>query len=200
MKIIIIGASGTIGKAVVKALEDRHTIITAGRNSGDEKVDITDIKSVEKMYKSIGAFDAVICAAGNVYVGPLMSMTPENYQLGLNDKLMGQVNLVMAGLSFINDAGSFTLTSGILSHDPVRFGSSASMVNSALDGFVIGAAIELPRDIRINAVSPTILQESLSTYREYFYGFEPVSAARVAQAYTKSVEGAQTGQVYRAGW
>lgn len=200
MKIILIGASGTIGKAVTKELEDRHTIITAGRNSGDVKVDICDSKSVEAMYKTTGAIDAVVCVAGNVHFGPLMSMTPDNYFVGLNDKLMGQVNLVMAGLSYLNDNGSFTLTSGILSDDPIRFGSSAAMVNGAINGFVRGAAIELPRGIRINVVSPTILAESMPKFDEYFRGFESVPASRVALAYSKSVEGAQTGRVIRVGW
>jgi NAD(P)-dependent dehydrogenase (short-subunit alcohol dehydrogenase family) len=112
---------------------------------------------------------------------------------------MGQVNLVTVGLIFLNLQGSFTLTSGILSHDPIRFGSSASMVNAAIDGFVKSAAIEMPRGIRINAVSPTVLQESMKQYGDYFSGFEPVPAATVALAYCKSVEGAQTGQVYSVG-
>jgi hypothetical protein len=36
----------------------------------------------------------------------------------------------------------------------------------------------------------------MQTYGEYFHGFEPVATARVALAYSKSVEGLQTGQIY----
>jgi NAD(P)-dependent dehydrogenase (short-subunit alcohol dehydrogenase family) len=196
MKIIVVGGTGTIGKAVVKELAKRHTIMVAGFSHGDIKVDIKDIKSIETMYKSIGKFDAVVSTVGKVHFGDFTEMTPEHYFIGLNDKLMGQVNLVLTGLKYINDAGSFTLTSGILSQDPVRFGSSASMVNGAIDSFTIASAIEMPRAIRINSISPTIVTESMEAYGDYFHGFEPASAARVALAYSKSVEGNQTGQVY----
>lgn len=196
MKILIIGGSGTIGEAVANELSPRHEIIIAARTHGTLKVDIEDLESIKKMYQAVGKLDAVISTTGQVHFGPLTEMTHEQYRIGLNSKLMGQVQLVLSGLNTLNDGGSFTLTSGILNRDPIRYGSSASMVNSALEGFVTGAAIEMPRGIRINVVSPTVLQESMTTYGEYFRGFQPVPAATVALAYSKSVEGAQTGKVY----
>lgn len=197
MKIIVVGGTGTIGKAVVNVLSQRHDIITVGHKSGDVQADIHDVTSIEKMYKTIGEFDAVVSTTGNLHFGPLDQFTPELYEIGLKSKLMGQVNLVLIGQKYIKNNGSFTLTSGILSDDPIRFGTSAGMVNAALDGFVRSVAIELPKNLRINAVSPTILTESLPQYGDYFHGYESVSASRVALAYSKSVEGAQTGQVYK---
>ncbi len=199
MKIIVVGGTGTIGKAVVAELAKRHTVIVAGYTHGDVKVDIKDMKSIEQMYKSTKQFDAVVSTVGKVHFGDFAEMTPDHYFIGLNDKLMGQVNLVLAGLAYIADKGSFTLTSGILSHDPIRYGTSASMVNGAIDSFAKAAAIEMPRGIRINAISPTVLTESMGDYGDYFHGFEPAPAARVALAYSKSVEGLQTGQVYNIG-
>lgn len=196
MKILLIGANGTIGQAITQELAPRHDIITAGRNSGDVRVDLKDFASVQAMYAQVGAIDAVISAAGNVHFGALADMTPELMGIGLADKLMGQINLVLAGQHVLNDGGSFTLTSGILSHDPIVYGSSASMVNAGIDGFVISAAIELSRGLRINAVSPSVLTESLGSYGPFFRGFESVAAAKVARAFSKSVEGKQTGQVY----
>lgn len=196
MKIIVVGGTGTIGKAVVKELSQRHSVVVAGHTHGDINVDMTDTKSIEAMYKAAGKFDAVIATTGKVHFGALPEMTAEHYQIGLQSKLMGQINLVLIGLQHINDAGSFTLTSGILNHDPIRSGSSAAMVNGALDGFVTSAAIEMPRNIRINVVSPTVLTESMDKYAPYFRGFKSVDAARVALAYSKSAEGAQTGKIY----
>ncbi|WP_028453965.1 short chain dehydrogenase [Chitinilyticum litopenaei] len=197
MDILLIGANGTIGKAVATELGQRHRVISAGGNSGDEHVDLTDLASVEALFARVGPVDAVAIAAGNLHFGPLAEFTPEQYAIGLNDKLMGQVNVVLAGQKVLRDGGSFTLISGVLSDDPITYGSSASMVNAALEGFARSAAIELPRGLRINVVSPTVLTESLEGYGPYFRGFESVPAARVALAYSKSVEGAQTGQVYR---
>jgi NAD(P)-dependent dehydrogenase (short-subunit alcohol dehydrogenase family) len=196
MKILIVGANGTIGKAVAAELSARHEIVTAGRSSGTFQVNTADPKSVRELFSALGKLDAVVCAAGNVQFGPLEAMTAEQFDVGLRDKLMGQVNLVLAGREFVNPGGSFTLIAGTLAEDPIRFGSSASMVNGALESFVRAAAIELP-DHRINAVSPSVIAESMDAYGAYFRGYEAVPAKRVALAYSRSVEGAQTGQIYR---
>lgn len=196
MRILLVGASGTIGQAVVRELGERHEIVTAGSQSGDLRLDITDSASIRAALRQAGSFDALVATVGKVKFAPLADMTEAEYAIGLRDKLMGQVNLVLLGRELIADGGSFTLTSGVLSHDPIRFGSSASMVNGAIDAFVRAAAIELPRGLRINAVSPGVLVESLPAYGPFFRGHEAVPAARVALAYAKSVEGARTGQVF----
>ncbi len=197
MKIILIGANGTIGQAIERELGERHQIIRVGRSSGDFQVDISDTASIRRLFEQVGPFDALISAAGNAHFGALEELGEQEFAVGLNDKLMGQVNLVLIGREFANDGASFTLTSGILSEDPIRYGVAVSTVNAAVDAFARAAAIELPRGMRINSVSPTIVQESLPSYGPYFRGFKAVPTATVALAYAKSAEGLQTGQVYR---
>ena len=196
MRIVVVGGTATIGSAVAAALGDRHEIVTVGRRSGQHQVDITDSGSIRALFETVGRFDALVAAAGKGHFGDLAAMTETEMAVGLKDKLMGQVNLVLIGRDYANDGGSFTLTSGVLSHDPIRYGASASMVNGALDCFARAAAIELPRGLRINVVSPGVIVESMGLFGEYFHGHEPVPVARVALAYLKSVEGRQTGQVY----
>jgi len=200
MKIIVVGGTGTVGKAVVRELGKRHHIVVVSHRHGDIQLDILDKNSIQKMYQAVGPYDALISTVGKVHFGKFSEMVEKDYYVGIQDKLMGQVNLVLMGLETMNDGGSFTLTSGILNVDPIRLGVSAAMINGAIDGFVKGAAIEMPRGIRINSVSPTLLEESFETYGQYFQGFETVSAQRVALAYSKSAEGAQTGQVYKVGY
>ncbi|KAA5844015.1 short chain dehydrogenase [Pseudomonas chlororaphis] len=199
MKILLIGANGTIGSAVDKELSQRHEIIRIGRNSGDFQVDISDSASIRALFEQTGTFDALICAAGNVTFAPLGEMSAQHFALGLQDKLMGQVNLLLIGREFANDGASFTFTSGILNRDPIRSGASAALVNGAIDGFVRAAAIELPRGLRVNSVSPTVLEEAMDSYAPYFRGYKPISGADVALAYAKSVEGLQTGQTFIVG-
>jgi NAD(P)-dependent dehydrogenase (short-subunit alcohol dehydrogenase family) len=199
MRILVVGANGTVGQAAVKELSRRHEIVKAGRSSGDVTVDLMKEDSVRAMYAKVGKLDAVICCAGHVHFGPVSAMTPEQFRKGLDDKLMGQVNLVLLGQPHVNDGGSFTLTSGVLDRDPVRQGANAAAVNGAIGAFVKGAAIEMPRGIRINAVSPGLLEESAQKYDGFFPGHEPVSSARVGLAYAKSVDGALTGQVFAVG-
>jgi NAD(P)-dependent dehydrogenase (short-subunit alcohol dehydrogenase family) len=196
MKIVVVGATGTIGKFVVAALQERHEIVKVGNRGGDHQVDITDSNSIRALFKKIGRFDALVSTTGKVHFGDFAALSEKEMQIGLQSKIMGQVNLVLIGRDHVNDHGSFTLTSGLLNHDPIRYGAAASLVNGALDGFVIGAAIELPRGLRLNVVSPGVLVESLPVFGDYFRGFEAVPGKRVAQAYVKSVEGLQTGKVY----
>ncbi len=197
MKVLIVGASGTIGRAVAVELGRRHDIIAAGRSSGDVRIDITHPASMVAAFKKVGRIDAVVSTAGHVKFAPFVDMRGEDYEIGNRDKLMGQVNLVLIGRESVADGGSFTLTTGVLDSDPIRGGSSASLVNGAVNAFVMAAAIEMPRGLRINAVSPGLIQEAAEAFAPFFRGFEMVPAARAALAYSKSVEGSQTGRVYR---
>ena len=196
-KVIVIGASGTIGKGIVEQLGLRHEVITVGRNSGQFQVKIEDPASVDALFRQVGKVDGVVVAAGELHFGPLAEMTAEQFQIGLNSKLMGQVNVALAAQKYLNDGGSITLTSGSVSDNPIRFGANASTVNRAVDGFVTGAALEMPRGLRINVISPTLVDESVAAYGPYFYGMETVPVKRVALAYSRSVEGAENGKTYR---
>src|SRR5882757_959768 len=131
MRIILIGASGTLGRAVSAELSPRHEIVAVGRTSGEFQSDMRELQSLKSVLQRIGKVDAIVCTAGSVHFGPWAEMTPEKFDIGLRDKLMGQVNTVLAGQEFLNDRGSFTLTSGILSEDPIQYGAAASLVNGA---------------------------------------------------------------------
>lgn len=199
MRILLVGASGTVGQAACDVLSRRHDIVKAGRTSGDVTADLMNEDQVRAMYARVGKVDAVVACAGHVHFGPVATMTPGQFRKGLDDKLMGQVNLVLLGMAHVNDGGSFTLTSGVLDRDPVRQGANAAAVNGAIGAFVRAAAVDMPRGIRINAVSPGLLEESVHKYEGFFPGHEPVSSARVGLAFVKSVEGGLTGQVFAAG-
>lgn len=195
MKIILVGANGAVGQTAVNAFGNRHEIIAVGRTSGDIQIDIEDLDSVRSMYKQVGKVDAVVSAVGHGHFGAVADMSSEQFMKGINHKVLPQVNLVLLGIEQMNDGGSFTLTSGILNRDPISGGSCAAAANGAIDGFVTAAAVDMPRGIRINAVSPGLLQVSVDRYDGFFPGHEPVSSERVGLAFCKSVEGAITGQV-----
>lgn len=197
MKIAVIGATGTIGKAVVKELSARHEPISIGKTRGQYHVDITSSESIRALFTELGKVDAIVSTTGNLHFGPLAEMTAEQFRIGLHDKLLGQIDVALIGQHYLSDGGSITLTSGIVSDEPILGGVNATTVNAALEGFVRAAAVELPRSIRINVVNPSVVQESLEVYGPFFRGFEAVPASRVALAYSRSVEGPQTGRVYR---
>lgn len=196
-KVLIVGATGTIGRAVTQALESTHEVVRAGKIRGDHQVDITNSNSIRALFDRVGRVDAIVSTTGNVHFGSVPEMTAEQFSIGLNDKLLGQINLALIGQHHLRDGGSITLTSGIVGHEPIRMGSNASTITGALEAFAPAAAIELQRGLRINVVCPSVLTESLDVYGPFFPGFESVSAQRVAQAYVRSIDGAHTGRVYR---
>lgn len=160
MKIVIVGATGTMGKHLASAFEKDHEIVRVGKESGDILADITSTESIENLFKQIGSFDALISTAGPTYVGPWKNMTDKEFRKGIEGKLMGQVNLVLIGQHYINPKGSFTLITGALTHEPVLNFANASAANGAVEAFVRAAAIELENGVRINAVSPTVIEDS----------------------------------------
>ena len=193
MKILLVGATGTLGRAVLEVLRERgHEVVTASRKGSDHTVDILDPDSIGALYREVGPVDALACAAGPVPWLPVAELSHRNVLDGLAGKVVSQVELVRQGQATV--AGSFTLITGVTARDPLRTGSIASLANGAVEAFVRAAAIEL--DQRINAVSPTVFTESVEHYGDLFAGIEPVPVRRAALAYVRSIEGHQTGQVY----
>lgn len=196
MKIVIIGAAGTIGQAVIERMGSDHEIIRAGRNGADVSVDMGSPESIESMFKHIDRVDAIVVAAGGAAFKPLRELTPADNDTAIESKLKGQVNTVLIGQHYLTDNGSFTLTTGIMVDDPIACGASASMANGGVETFVRNASFELERGLRLNSVNPSVLDESWPKYGKLFPGFETVSSKRVGMAYQKSIEGCQSGQIF----
>jgi NAD(P)-dependent dehydrogenase (short-subunit alcohol dehydrogenase family) len=193
MRILIVGATGTIGRPLVAALQGKHELVLASKQQAHEKVDIADPASIRALYKRVGKLDAVVSASGEAKFAPLAALTDEDFAFSMRSKLMGQVNLIRYGFGSVNDGGSFTVTSGTLAREPMVGGAVASLIHGALDSFTRAAALEAPRAIRVNVVSPPWVTETLIALK-----MDPsigMPAAEVARAYVESIEGKQTGAV-----
>ena len=197
MKIVIVGASGTMGQYLANVLEkENHEVIRASRSSEEVQVDTTSTQSIEEMFARIGTFDALISTAGETFVGPWKNLNDQTFKKGIEGKMMGQINLVLIGQHYINPKGSFTLITGALTHEPQINFANASAANGAVEGFVKAAAIELPNGIRINAVSPTVIENS-PQYFPYFPGEMPTTMKQLEFGFKKSLFGAVTGHIIK---
>lgn len=195
MKILLVGASGTIGKTVTKQLAINHEIIAAGYSDGDVTVDLSNTESIQNMFEQVGQVDAIISTAGVANFGAFEQLPDEEYQLALKNKLMGQVNLVRLGQGYVNDRGSITLTSGVLSREPMQGSVAVSMVNGALESFVKAAALEVD-NFRLNVVSPIFVKETMA-----MMGMDTedgLSADDTAKAYIAAVTGSMHGMTLDA--
>ncbi len=197
MKIVVVGATGTIGSAVVRLLKQRHQVIAVSRSSGDYLANITEKASIETTLGAIGKVNAIISAVGSAVFKPFAALTDSDFEISLHDKLMGQVNIVRAGARYILPGGSITLTSGTLAQDPIPGSAAVSLVNAGLEGFGRAAAIELQSaEVRVNVVSPPWIRETLVALN-----MDPSSgmpADEVAKVYAQSVESSATGTVINA--
>jgi NAD(P)-dependent dehydrogenase (short-subunit alcohol dehydrogenase family) len=197
MRVLVIGATGTIGRAVVAALEGRHEVVPVSLHKAAVTVDMASPESITAMYQRVGPVDAVVSAAGQAKFAPFADLTDADFAFSVANKLMGQVNLVRLGFPSVREKGSFTLTSGILARIPMVGSGAISLVNAAIEGFARAAALEAPRGIRVNVVSPPWVTETLQAL-----GMDPargMPAATVARAYVQSVDGSQTGAVIEPG-
>ncbi|MFT0848658.1 short chain dehydrogenase [Actinomycetaceae bacterium L2_0104] len=194
MKILVVGARGNIGKVVVATLAARgHEVVPASR-SARVSVDITSAESIGAMFSAVGEVDGIVVATGTVPFKPLAELEREDYLAGFVSKTLGQIEIVRQGMDHVASGGSITLTSGVLAREPIATGAAAAMANGALESFVLTAAAEAPRGIRINAVSPNVLANS-PHFHPTFPGQRPVSDEEIGRSYVLSVEGIVTGRV-----
>lgn len=193
MRIVLIGATGVIGNAIVNELKD-HELIRVGFNNGDFQVNIEDRDSIKALFKEIGTVDAIISASGQIAFAPIQDLTHEQIKLTIDNKLMGQINLFQIGREYIREGGSITLSSGYLAQNPMTGGVAVSLVNAALDSFAKAAAFELGTSLRVNCVSPRFVKETMD-----MMGMDTttgISAADTAKAYKHALISSETGQAF----
>ncbi len=193
MKIIVIGSTGTIGAAVARALAGKHDVIGVSRKS-NPAIDIDDHASIAPLFAKVAKPDhVVVCCGGGAFGKKLVDLTDDDLAYSIRSKLLGQVNVIREAIKHISDGGSITVTTGVLAQNPMPGTSAISMINCGLEGFVRGAALDAPRGIRINAISPPWITETLIAFKMDPSG--GISADDSAKAYVASIEGNATGQV-----
>jgi NAD(P)-dependent dehydrogenase (short-subunit alcohol dehydrogenase family) len=198
MRILVVGASGTIGRSLCAALGQRHEIIAAGRSGQDVIVDITSADSIRQMYEAAGPIDACVCVAASGALDDFQTLTEAELLDNMRGKFFGQINLVLIGQHFLAEHGSFTLTTGIFADEAWAGVTGGAVISGGLHSFVLSAAIELKRGLRINAVSPTMVAASTEAYAHLFPGMEPVAMDRLVAAYVRCIEGRRSGEIIRA--
>jgi len=193
MKILLIGATGTIGHKVQERLAKQHEVIAVGYRDGNYTVDLSNKSSIQALFEQVGQVDAVISTTGLAAFAPYSELTDEQFQLGWDNKVMGQINLVRVGQAYLPEGGVVLLTSGLMAIEPIPGSVSVSAANGALNSFVKAAALELGSSLRVNAVSPIFVKETLE-----MMGMDSstgLSASDTAKAYQAGLEGTMTGEI-----
>ncbi|GAB3447330.1 short chain dehydrogenase [Actinophytocola sediminis] len=199
MRIIVVGGAGTIGRRLVPALRATgHEVVVAGRTSGEVHVDLTSHASIEAMYRAVPSVAGVVCIAAHGALDEFATLTTGALHENLRAKFYGQVDLVLTGQHHCADGASFTLTSGVFADQAWPHVTGGGVISGALHSFVLSAAIELPRGMRINVVSPTMIGDSVAAFGEHFPGMGSVPMDQLVEHYLRCVEGADSGEIIRA--
>jgi NAD(P)-dependent dehydrogenase (short-subunit alcohol dehydrogenase family) len=199
MRALVVGGTGMIGRRLVPLLQALgHDVVVAARNSGDVRVDLESHDSIEQMFRSVGPVDAVVAVAANGPLDEFDLLTVDDLQRNLRAKLFGQIDLVLTGRHHCADGASFILTSGIFADEAWPGVTGGAVISGGLHSFVLSASIELPRRMRINVISPTLVGETIEASDAHFPGMEPVLVDDLVEIYVDLVEGNMTGQIIRA--
>jgi NAD(P)-dependent dehydrogenase (short-subunit alcohol dehydrogenase family) len=198
VRILLVGGAGTIGRRLAPELAQKHDVITAGRNSGDVRVDITSARSIDAMYRRVSNLDAVVGIAASGALDDFSALTENELLNNMRGKFFGQANLVLIGQRYVNSGGSFTLTSGIFADEPASGVTGGSVVSGALHSFTRAAALELQGRFRVNVVSPTIVEDSADDFGHMFPDLSTISMSQLIEYYVDCIEGDETGRIVRA--
>lgn len=195
-KVLVIGATGFLGNAIVEQLSGQVNLVTAARSGADYQVDIADKNSLAKLFKAVGKVDAIICTAGIAHFKALTEMADQDWQFAISNKMMGQINIVREGADYINEGGSIVLTTGTLAQTPLPGSSIVSAVNAAVEGAIRAFSLELDH-LRINAVSPGWISETLSAMN--MDPTQGIPAKEIATAYLATIEASNSGDIVAVG-
>lgn len=195
-KLVIVGATGTIGKKLADSFSKEYEIIAVARTTKPHQMDMTSESSIRKFFHLIGQVDGLICVAGEAKWKPLQELTNEDFANAIASKLMGQINLVRTAVNYLHPTGSITLTSGILGDKPLLQTTAAATVNGGINSFVKAAALDI-QPIRINVVSSGVVEDTYEKYKSYFKETLPVLMKELVNAYKLSLEGDMSGKIIR---
>jgi NAD(P)-dependent dehydrogenase (short-subunit alcohol dehydrogenase family) len=164
--VVIIGGSSGMGLAIAKEAADAGGAVTiAGRSqskldeasraiAGDVTtyiVDLSDERSVMKLFQSIGSFDHLVVSGSSVKTGQLRELSLADARASMDSKFWGAY--MATRYAQIRPKGSITFFSGILSRRPSPGLASLAAINAAVEALGRALALELA-PIRVNVVSP----------------------------------------------
>ncbi|AJQ96600.1 short chain dehydrogenase [Gynuella sunshinyii] len=191
MKIVIIGATGTIGNAVCTRLTEHHHVIKASRSS-ELIVDLKQPETLHNIFDQHPDVDAILCTAGRSAFGQLDSLTDEEINLGIDNKLQGQIQLVRIARRKMKEGGVIVLTTGMLAQNPNPLSSMATMINRGIEGFVEAASLDMPNMQKLHAVSPPMAKETAEKL-----GWQGgIPAKEIAKLYEEALTSTHQGKIF----
>lgn len=171
-RVAIVGASSGIGKAIAqdvykqggepvlssRSAEALKTVAATVGGAPVVPVDMTDLSSVERWAENLPNIDHLVISASSAAHGAFADLEETAVRGMFDSKFFGPYRIAKAALGKINDGGSITFFSGVLSRRPGMNCSGLGAVNGAVESLCYGLALELGPRIRVNCVSPGMIR------------------------------------------
>lgn len=166
-KIIIIGGSKGIGKAITESLLSNHQVINVSRTPPDfqhENLSHHSCDILSDKLPSIETADGLIYCPGSINLKPFNRLSVEDFRTDFEINVIGAVKTIQAYTKALSqsDSASIVLFSTVATKLGMPFHASVATAKSAVEGLTKSVAADLAPKIRVNAIAPTITDTDLA--------------------------------------
>jgi 3-oxoacyl-[acyl-carrier protein] reductase len=166
-KIIIIGGSKGIGKAITESLLNEHKVINISRTSPDFQHSNLSHFSCDVLtdeLPQIEEADGLIYCPGSINLKPFNRLSIDDFKTDFEINVIGAVKCIQTYTKALStsDSASIVLFSTVATKLGMPFHASIATAKSAVEGLTKSVAADLAPKIRVNAIAPTITDTELA--------------------------------------
>ena len=167
-KILVIGGSKGIGKAIVASLIEKNNIINLSRTSpslAHENLTHYNCDILTDELPQLDAVDALIYCPGSINLKPISRLKLEDFRADFEINVVGAVKAIQHYLPLLKrgTTPSILLFSTVASKLGMPFHASVAAAKSGVEGLVKSLGAELAPTIRVNAIAPTVTDTDLAS-------------------------------------
>ena len=167
-KVLIIGGTKGIGRAIVSELIERHEVVCLSRNISEfthNNYKHVKFDVLNDEFPEIESLDTLIYCPGTINLKPISTLTLDDFRNDFELNVIGAVKAIKKYLNLLkkSENPSILLFSTVATKLGMPYHSSVSVSKSGIDGLVKTLGAELAPKIRINAIAPTITNTDLAS-------------------------------------
>jgi NAD(P)-dependent dehydrogenase (short-subunit alcohol dehydrogenase family) len=167
-KIVVIGGSKGIGKAIVKALIDENKVINISRSDTLEphqNLTHYSLDVLEDELPNIEEIDSLIYCPGSINLKPIARLKLEDFRNDFEINVIGAVKAIQHFLPSLKKGTkpSIVLFSTVAAKLGMPFHASVAAAKAGVEGLTKSLGAEFAPTIRVNAIAPTVTNTDLAS-------------------------------------
>ncbi|MGK0328294.1 SDR family NAD(P)-dependent oxidoreductase [Polaribacter sp.] len=167
-KIVVIGGSKGIGKAIVTSLVGENKVINISRSDTLEphqNLTHFSLNILTDDLPAIEEIDSLIYCPGSINLKPIARLKLEDFREDFEINVIGAVKAIQHFLPSLKKGTkpSILLFSTVAAKLGMPFHASVAAAKSAVEGLTKSLGAELAPSIRVNAIAPTVTNTDLAS-------------------------------------